>query len=224
MSEILQRVGIIGDPHAEDERLAEAIRFLRGEGVETLICTGDIVTGRGDANRCCASLLENEIPTVRGNHDRWFFAPGYAETLPNFTLSESMPLEARAFLATLEPTRRLATVSGELLLCHGFGTDDMAGIYPGGDDAPIAAALNRLPGERPRLLVAGHTHRRMVRTVAGVTLINPGSLVGGKEPPGFLLADFGAGIVTAYVFDNAGRISLGMSVTLPVVCEMENQS
>ncbi|MBC8140629.1 MAG: metallophosphoesterase family protein, partial [Armatimonadetes bacterium] len=112
--------------------------------------------------------------------------------------------DALDYVRSLPPTRRVATVAGELLLCHGFGADDIAGIYPGGDDAPIAEALATLPGERPRILIAGHTHRRMIRTVLDVTIINPGSLVGDKESPGFAVADFGARTVAFYEMGTNG--------------------
>ncbi|MBC8140628.1 MAG: metallophosphoesterase family protein [Armatimonadetes bacterium] len=211
MSELLTRVGIIGDPHAEDELLEKAIRFLRGEGVETLFCTGDVVTGRGDANRCCRLLMDNDVLTVRGNHDRWFFAPGYAEMFADSTPPDSIDAEAYAFLATLPLTRRFETVRGTLQLAHGTDTDDMRGVYPGDARWVLEAnpPLQRLYAENVyRFLVGGHTHARMVRQFDHLTIINAGTLRRDRSP-GFLLADFAAGAVQAYLFDEAGAIVPG---------------
>ena len=66
----LKRIAAIGDIHAEDELLEKAINFCR-EQVDQIVSVGDIVDGSGDVNRCCAILRENDIPAVRGNHERW---------------------------------------------------------------------------------------------------------------------------------------------------------
>ena len=179
MTNPLTRVGIIGDPHADSEYLANAIAFLRGASVDAILCTGDIVTGTGDANRCCHLLEENAIPTVRGNHDRWFFAAGYARMFADSTPPESLDLRARAFLQTLPQTLRFETVRGALQLAHGTDTDDMLAVYPGDAQWVLKAnhSLQRLHAENVyRVLVGGHTHAPMVRVFDHLTLLNPGTL------------------------------------------------
>ena len=47
------RIGIIGDIHAEDTHLDLALAFLNEQAVDVIICTGDIVDGNGDVDRCC---------------------------------------------------------------------------------------------------------------------------------------------------------------------------
>lgn len=216
-NELLRRVGIIGDPHAEDELLDAAICFLRRENVDAILCTGDIVTGAGDANRCCHLLIENDVPTVRGNHDRWFLTSGYAEMFADSTPPESLNAKARAFLATLPPTRRFETVHGSLQLAHGTDSDDMRGVYPGDGRWVLEAnpLLRRLYAENVyRVLVGGHTHARMLRQFDHLTLLNAGTLRR-ERSPGFLVADFAAETVQTYLFDNLGTITLGAVVALP---------
>ncbi|MBC7808221.1 MAG: metallophosphoesterase family protein [Akkermansiaceae bacterium] len=214
---LLNRIGVIGDPHAEDGRLAEAIRFLQSDGVDALFCTGDAVTGKGDANRCCHLLEENQVHTVRGNHDRWFFTDAYADMLPDTTPSEALDLRARAFLQTLPQTLPFETVRGPLQLAHGTDIDDMLAVYPGDGRWVLEAnwKLQRLYAERRyRILVGGHTHARMVRAFDHLTLLNPGTLRR-DQSPGFLVADFAAGVAVFYDFDNAGVVSPGETVPLP---------
>ena len=199
----IERVGIIGDPHAESVLLESAIITLQRAGVDTLLCTGDVVTGVGDANRCCHLLESNDVYTVRGNHDRWFFSGGYAETLPDFTPQSALDLRARAWLAALPVTLTFDTPRGALMLAHGTGTSDMLAVYPDDGDWVLQAnwRLNALHAERQlRFLVGGHTHQRMLRTFDHLTLLNPGTLRHDKLP-GFLLADFGAGTVTTYTIE-----------------------
>lgn len=213
---LLTRIGVIGDPHAEDQRLAEAIRFLQGENVDALFCTGDVVSGKGDANRCCHLLEDNRVYTVRGNHDRWFFNDGYMDMLPDATPPEELDLSARAFLQTLPQTIDFETVRGPLQLAHGTDTDDMIAVYPGDGRWVLEAnwKLQRLYAEeRYRILVGGHTHAHMARTFDHLTLLNPGTLRRDRNS-GFLLADFVAGIVTFYHFNEAGTLSPGERVPL----------
>jgi hypothetical protein len=46
-------------------------------------------------------------------------------------------------------------------------------------------------------MVAGHTHKRLVRRAGTVTILNPGTLLWDKEP-GFAIADFAHGTVQFY--------------------------
>ena len=199
-TQLLRRVGVIGDVHTEDQALEAALRFLQGFGnLDAIFCTGDVVTGLGDAGRCCALLAGAGVLTVRGNHDRWFFAAGYEQMLQT-TPSDEITGDDRTFLASLPPTRSFLTPRGPLLLCHGLGADDMAGVYPH-DHGYALDANHRLHalvgGSEYRFIINGHTHQRMVRTFDHLTIINAGTLRGDKQPC-FLTADFEAGTVRYY--------------------------
>ncbi len=199
----LARVGVIGDVHAQDQALASALNFLRGlpEPLDALLCSGDLVSGDGDANEAIRLLRDANVITVRGNHDRWFDKPYYSG-LPFYTTRNSVDKFNQTFLFGLRPERTMDTVSGPLLLCHGVGDDDMAGVYPGGSDDEIAWMLQRKRLDQFRYIVAGHTHARMVRPLANAdesitTVINAGTLLPDKTP-GFLVCDFACETATVY--------------------------
>ena len=188
-------VAVIGDIHGEDAALHTILRFLHATArFDAILCTGDVPDERGGgtaADRCCELLAKYEVLAVRGNHDRWYCekrgmsAGSGDDTAP-------MSDEGNHFLASLPPTLRFETSRGTLLLCHGLGTDDMAGIYPGGDDDAIAHTLRVKELDSYRFIVAGHTHERMARRTGATTLINPGSLCSDNSP-GFFTLDFPAG-------------------------------
>ena len=199
----LQRIGVIGDVHAEDKRLAAALEFLQAAHLDALLCVGDIVTGRGDVNRCCQLLQEAGVATVRGNHDRWFLA-GTMSDLPEATSEDELNADSRAFLASLPPTRVYETVRGCLLLCHGLGDDDMAGVRPGDYGYALEAnhKLHALWGSREfRFVVNGHTHYRMARTFYHLTIINAGTLRRGHDSC-FLAIDFQDAVAQFYNVDD----------------------
>ena len=163
---MLTRFGVIGDVHAEDDALAAAIDFLEREKVDRILAVGDLVDGRGDVNRVVRLLREHDVPTVRGNHERWFLGGGFDE-LPMATRREELDDagETWAFLAALPATRRFDTVAGSLLLCHGVGDDDMALLRDFDDGYALESndALQRLLSSTgaPAFVACGHTHRRM---------------------------------------------------------------
>lgn len=170
----VRKFAAIGDVHAEDARLAKALERLALFRLDAVLCVGDVVDGRGDPARCCKLLQKARVLTVRGNHERWL-VNGEMRDLPMATAEVTMDAGSWAFLAQLPPTRRIETVLGPLLLCHGIGEDDMARVLP--DDAltelgPIAPLL----GSEYELVLGGHTHRRMVRAISGLTLFNAGTL------------------------------------------------
>jgi predicted phosphodiesterase len=197
----LARVGIIGDVHGEDLRLENALRFLEAQ-TEELFCTGDVVDGAGDVNRCCALLQEHNVVTVRGNHDRWLLE-GSMRDLNEATPVEELTGESLAFLQSLAGTHALDTVAGRALLCHGVGENDMQRLTP--DDYGYALEVkyelhDLIRAGEFRFMIGGHTHRPMVRTFDRLTVINAGTLYRYHQPAA-LLVDFASGSAHFYSFD-----------------------
>jgi putative phosphoesterase len=188
----LERFAIVGDVHTEDEALGRALDFVRRDGVEAVLAVGDIVDGLGDAGACCRLLADVEALVVRGNHDRWVLNDSLRD-LPAATQSRHLDGAARSFLASLPAVRRIATARGDILLCHGTGEDDMHAVQP--DDSGYALESNEelqraLRDPSLRIMVSGHSHRRMVRRIASTTLVNAGTLARG-EAPCFGIVDLG---------------------------------
>ena len=199
--------GVIGDVHAEDELLEQAIGALRNLGVEVLLCTGDMADGPGDADRCCKILREEDVRVVSGNHDQWLLK-GWMRSLRNATLLEELTEGSKTFLSTLPFTYEFQAVGGSVLLCHGLGENDMARVHP--DDYGYAVEANfdlqRLIAEgKYRYVINGHTHRKMVRSFGRMTIINAGSLTR-QDDAGFLAIDFGQETVRFFEFAGEGDI------------------
>lgn len=213
MPAVLNRVGIIGDVHAEDVLLTAAIAFLREckPPVDALLCTGDIVDGTGNVDRCCAVLEEAGVQTVRGNHDRWLFERGS---------DEAISPEALRFLRSLPVTREFETPRGRLLLCHGLGDDDLAWFYPEQEESDLLQneALRGLVHTGAyRYMVNGHTHVPMVRSLSALTILNAGTLQWAYGPC-FHLADFDRETVTRFALDaDTGAIRSSETLSLGIV-------
>jgi predicted phosphodiesterase len=202
---ILQgRVGFIGDVHAEDALLETALTRLSETGVERILCTGDITDGPGSVDRACALLVEHHVVTVSGNHERWTLG-GHMRDLPHATRRAQLRDETVAYLLALPATIELSTPRGRALLCHGMGTNDMAGVGP--DDHGYAVELNMelqalLADDAVALVLNGHTHKPMVRHFPGLTIVNAGTLFR-DHTPGYVMLDFESRDVTWHTLSDA---------------------
>jgi predicted phosphodiesterase len=194
------RLGLIGDVHAEDALVVQTLEAFRHEQIDHVLCTGDIVDGPGDIERTRELLEKANALVVRGNHDRWI-RDDDVRNLPHAHRMTDLSGDTTAFLQRLPPTLTLDIVfrgeSGRLLLCHGVGKNDMNRLGP--DDYGYAIATNDdlaqvLSDASIRFMVAGHTHRPMLRRFERrsgrhpLFVINAGTLARENEP-GFVILD-----------------------------------
>lgn len=205
MTSPFERIGVIGDIHAEDAFLRNAIRVLQDRGVDVVLATGDIADGKGSLDACCDLLAANGVVAVRGNHDRWLLA-GTARELTDATPVGSISERTRAFLEKLPRMVEIRTIAGVALLCHGLGPNDMAKVRP--DDYGYALESNDdlqnlIRGGSFRWVINGHSHRYMVRAFPGVSIINAGTLHRDYSPC-FVEIDFRRSVVSFFGFDAGG--------------------
>jgi putative phosphoesterase len=211
----LKRAVLIGDIHAEDERLAAVLEFVASTPAETVLCTGDIVDGPGNPNRCASLLRDAGVVCVRGNHDRWLLANTMRD-LPDATEPASMSGELRDYLLGLPSIVAVDTSAGRAMLCHGLGTNDMRRLLP--SDYGYALTSNEdlqdlLARREYEIVIAGHTHRAMVRRFDHLIVINPGTLLRYHDPT-FAIADFEIGSVQFYDIDDCFGITAGASYSI----------
>ena len=184
-------MGVIGDAHAEDERLATALSVLCDEDVDLIVCTGDVVDGTGSPDRTVQLLRDADVVTVRGNHDRWLLE-NKARHVPDAHRAESLRRETLDFLEGLPRELTLNTVAGSLLLCHGIGKFDLRKVWPGSERMPPERSKELdalIAAGKVRFLLNGHMHFRVLVHFETLTLFNAGTLRG-NNAPGFTVLDF----------------------------------
>lgn len=211
----LARFALIGDVHAEDVRLETFVALARREGAEALLCVGDVADGFGDLARTVEILAEERVHVVGGNHDRWFLANEMRTLLPiQLRDDHAAAAEAARFWP---PILEVSTVLGPLLVGHGVADDDMAVLKPHTtlDEVRWIGAWRRLvTADRFRFLAGGHTHEAMVRTIDGITILNPGTLKRDRSPSSALV-DLREGVMRVYDLEDE-RVP-ALRVSLPIV-------
>ena len=121
-----------------------------------------------------------------------------------------------AYLAALPVTRRLQTIAGPLLLCHGLGEDDMARLRPHDEGYALECidALAALRASDLAMVVGGHTHERMVRTFGALTFVNAGTLAPDRSPC-FVVVDLETHCAQFYDLDSDARIREAERIAFP---------
>jgi putative phosphoesterase len=198
---MVSTIGVIGDVHGETERLERSLGYLQNLKTDVIICTGDIVDGRGDIDESVRLLEKYTVSTVLGNQDDWFLK-NTMRNLPEATPLNAVNENTRAFLQHLPVEMEFETPAGRILLCHGLGKRLMAKV--GEDDYGYALENNfelhdLINSRRFRFVVNGHTHRRMARDYGGLTVVNGGSLL--YEDACFQTINFQTGQITIYKVD-----------------------
>jgi len=165
------KIGIISDPHATPGPVEEALSIFRQEGVEYVLCGGDIA-GYGEAlDETVELLAASGCAGVIGNHDAWYVDhPADKEGSLTYRYLSGLP-------ASLE-----ITIEGRALyMVHASPPDSlMEGIKlldEHGEliDEQRACWTDRLQGFAYDVLVVGHTHQVFAERLAGTLVINPGS-------------------------------------------------
>ncbi|HNZ65827.1 MAG: metallophosphoesterase family protein [Planctomycetes bacterium] len=65
------RFGIIADVHANLEALMIAFHTLKEENVDQIISLGDVVGYNANPAECLNLIMEHNIPSIKGNHERY---------------------------------------------------------------------------------------------------------------------------------------------------------
>lgn len=188
------RIALISDIHGNRLALDAVLRHIEREGVDRIVCLGDIAALGPDPAGAIARVRRYAGHCVMGNTDDWLIrvlpeklpAPSSNPVLNRMTawaraqLSESdqdclknLPLTDTV---ELDESRRLMVFHGSP---NSF--DDVIG-----DNTPTSQIGTMLPGHEATVFAGGHTHVRLLRQTAMGIVINPGSVglpgVGPDDP------------------------------------------
>lgn len=148
----------------------------------TIVVGGDVVAGGDEPSETLARLrdLGDRVRWVRGNADRELF-PGEGGLVPEPLVEQTrsrLGEDEIEFLHGLPPTQRI----GDVLYCHASPRNDLD-IFT--ERTPEDRLAPLFEGLDVPTVVCGHTHTQFERTVAGVRVVNAGSVgMPYEEEPG----------------------------------------
>jgi len=175
------RIAVISDVHGNLLALEAVLADIADRAVDVTVNLGDLLSGGVSPRETADRLMELELPTVRGNHERQVLHTPVGQMSRSDRLAHESLLPAhRAWLATLPPTLELGD---DALAFHGTPTDDLTYLLEtvepdGARPATVEEVLARLgPHADRRLLLCGHSHvQRSLLLPTGALVVNPGSV------------------------------------------------
>jgi predicted phosphodiesterase len=175
------KVAIISDIHGNRLALEAVLDDIARQKLDATLNLGDLVSGPMEPNWTADILMDLDLPTVRGNHERVLIdkPPDKLGPIDRFA-QEQMEVRHRKWINSLPPTMSLLD---DVFLCHGTPSSDegtwLDNFWDGRtvttpDEATVAAKAEGL--DFP-VLLCGHTHiPRVVRLRDGRLIVNPGSV------------------------------------------------
>ena len=197
----MQKVAILADIHGNLPTLEAVLAEIAAEGIERIVCLGDVATLGPQPHEVIARLRTLGCPVVMGNTDANLLtiqdttgttgATGATGATGDDMSNEyfdrwcatKLTADDLAYLRTFQPTISLPLDDSATLLCyHGS---------PRSYDEPITAettdaALQEMLAETPAQLYAGgHTHQQLLRRHRDALVLNPGTVGFAKDaiPP-----------------------------------------
>ncbi|GAB6875671.1 metallophosphoesterase family protein [Thermaerobacter litoralis] len=187
------KVAVISDVHGNGPALEAVLADIAARGVDAVYCLGDVAFQGPHAAHCVDVLRQREIPTVRGNTDRYLAGGG----LPPGLSEERAAALLRPWRDALGSQRlewlqsrpdRLEVRWGPVtaLLVHGSPRSDEEPLLPfapgaggsqGGGDASDSRS-DPLEGVTADVVLFGHHHLQLAWRWArtGPWMVGPGSV------------------------------------------------
>ncbi len=173
----MAKLGLISDVHGDSLALELAWSHLIVQGVNAILCAGDVVGYGPYPDRVVKFLIDKKIPVVRGNHDRWALERGLGE--PDEFGGGTPSKETLEYLSRLQGNHVFEAGGRIGVIVHGSPRSDME--YVSRSDFPPERLDGVLEDLKADLLVVGHTHEPMWYRSSHGLVVNPGSVLSVKS-------------------------------------------
>jgi putative phosphoesterase len=175
------RVGLIADTHGNLVALDEVLAELDRDGVDLLVCLGDVAAGPQPAETV-DRLRELGAPVVMGNWDAHLL--GHERAVPGELApilvdicawsGDQLSADQRAYMSSFEPTLELELADGvKLLAFHGSPRSCDDAIYATTPDEELEQLAT---GYDATVFAGAHTHFQLFRRFGESVFVNPGSV------------------------------------------------
>ncbi|MEM0448962.1 MAG: metallophosphoesterase family protein [Methanomassiliicoccales archaeon] len=169
------RCAIISDIHSNLHALNVVLRDIDEQGVDEVLCAGDLVGYGAFPNEVIAQIKERKIISICGNHDRAVLNIDTSGMNPLaakavYWTAKQISFEALGYLKKLKPRATLNLAGIPAAMFHGSVRNDDEYVY---EEDAVPELLNLA---RARVVISGHTHVPYVKRYSEGVLLNPGSV------------------------------------------------
>lgn len=175
-----EKVGIIGDMHGDYDSFIKALDIFDIQGVNQILCAGDIVDRGSDADKIIKVIQERDILSIAGNHDRTVVAnqdrwrqhknPQRMRELGRIVSDKTI-----TFLENLPDTLSTHIAEKNILVAHGTPWSDVLGAFPDSRHSTFERIYNEF-ADSYDVIILGHTHCPMHAKIDNLHILNAGSI------------------------------------------------
>lgn len=167
----MKKLGLISDPHAYPEPVAEALSIFKHEKVDAIWCTGDIA-GYGEGLEETMRLLQqSNCQLIMGNHEINYLQKNSA--VVNTNVNSYLTNLPRVIQQDIEgKTVYMVHASPPDSLMEGIHLLDQQGNIIESEKQDWTRRLNNFEYD---VLIVGHTHQVFSEILGSTLVINPGS-------------------------------------------------
>lgn len=180
------KIAVFADVHSNLDALDTVLDHIDRWRPDRVLVGGDIIN-RGPNPRACtervfARAAAEDWGMIHGNHERYVLKYGQGnlpDRGPEFEITRHAKWTYGQLDGLVEPLEALPfqwnmtdTSGHELRMVHASMLGDRKGIFPDDSEESLREKIAPAPG----VLVAGHTHRPLIRTVDDTLVVNVGAV------------------------------------------------
>lgn len=195
------KIAVFADVHSNLDALETVLDHIDRWGPDRVLCAGDIINRGPNPRECTERVVTRAMAEdwgmIYGNHERyvlkygrgnlpdhgpafeiirhakWTYDQLAGQAGPETTDSSNRPDSLVERLAALPFQWTMTDEAGnDFRMVHASMLGDRKGIFP--DDTE--ASLREKIAPAPKVLVVGHTHRPLIRTVDDALVVNVGAV------------------------------------------------
>jgi len=169
------RLGLISDIHGNLRALRAVLNEFEGMELDSVHCLGDMIGYLHQSSQVIDDIANSKIQAIMGNHeatllgmvscpsDRW-------KEYNMETVKKALSEKQKTWLKELVASRIMEIDGRKCAFFHGSPWNPLEEyIYPD------SSRFDEFPALGYEVVFLGHTHRKMLKQVGGVTILNPGS-------------------------------------------------
>lgn len=175
------RLAVIADIHGNDLALQAVFADIAAQHIDDIVNLGDCFSGPLEAGKVAARLTALDIPTVRGNHDRYLIEQSPDAMWPSDRIAHGEMLPGHLDWIRALPVTHVHR--GEFFMCHATPQDDSRYwledvLEDGTVRRKLLVEIEALAhGIEQPVILFGHSHLPAVlRLSDGRLMVNPGSV------------------------------------------------
>lgn len=186
------RIAIISDIHGNKEALDAVLKDIDKRDISEIYCTGDLVGYGPDSDYVVEKIKELEIKTIMGNYDDAIgnekescgcsYNPGRETEVGDESITwtiKNTSKENKNFLKNLPKKMSFEMEDVSILLVHGSPLNYLLEyIKPNTEVKRLEEVANSFEED---IVINGHTHLSMHKSIKGKTIYNAGSVGRTKE-------------------------------------------